>query len=241
MMLRYSLFLMVCTLSQIGTNHLAAEERIDYLTQIKPLLESKCYSCHSALKQEGEQRLETLSLMAKGGNSGPAVVAKEASESLILDRITADEDSRMPPAEDGAPLKPDEIALLRNWITQGATAPDEEIPLAPSEHWAFLKIEKPIVPSSTEFTNPIDIILAARRSQQGLKVQSQAERTILIRRLYLDLIGLSPSLEQLHDERPWEEIVDGLLASPHHGERWGRHWMDIWRYTEWYGLGAQLR
>ena len=241
MMPRCSLLLIVGTASLLGNDLSAAEERIDYLTQIKPLLESKCYSCHGALKQEGELRLETLSLIAKGGDSGPAIVAKDASESLILDRITADEDSRMPPAEDGAALKADEIALLRNWITQGATAPDEPIPLAPSEHWAFLTIAKPVVPSSTEFANPIDILLAAKRSQQGLKVQTPAERTILIRRLYLDLIGLPPSREQLHDERPWKEIVDELLASPHHGERWGRHWMDVWRYTEWYGLGAQLR
>jgi hypothetical protein len=240
-MTRDSLFLMACILSLIGTAPLAAEERVDYMTQIKPLLESKCYSCHGALKQEGQLRLETLSLMTKGGDSGPAVVAKHASESLILHRVTAEEDSRMPPVEDGASLKPDEIALLRNWITQGADAPVEEIPLAPSEHWAFLKIEKPVVPPSTEFTNPIDILLAARRSQQGLKTQPKAERTILIRRLYLDLIGLPPSLEQLHDKRPWEEIVEGLLKSPHHGERWGRHWMDVWRYTEWYGLGTQLR
>lgn len=241
MMTRYSLLFVITAASLLGNQRLAAEGRVDYLTQIKPLLESKCYSCHGVLKQEGELRLETLSLMTKGGDSGPAVVAKDAAESLLLERVSADEGSRMPPAEDGVALNPEEITLLRKWITQGAAAPVEEIPRAPSEHWAFLKIAKPVVPSSTEFTNPIDILLAAKRSEQGLQVQSPAERSILIRRLYLDLIGLPPSLDQLHDERPWEEIVDELLTNPHHGERWGRHWMDIWRYSEWYGLGAQLR
>ncbi len=241
MMTRHLLLLMAGTVCSIGNDLRAAETRVDYLTQIKPLLESKCYSCHGALKQEGGLRLETLSLIAEGGDSGPALVAQDAPESLILQRITADEDSRMPPAEDGAALKPREITLLRDWIAQGAVAPEEEIPLAPSEHWAFLKIERPPVPQATEFTSPIDILLGAKRSQQKLTVQPRAERTILIRRLYLDLIGLPPTLEQLHDERPWEEIVDELLASPHHGERWGRHWMDIWRYSDWYGLGAQLR
>ncbi len=241
MMTRCSLLLMFAVAIPSAHNQLLAVEHVDYLTQVKPLLESKCYSCHGVLKQEGNLRLETLSLMTAGGDSGPALIANDPEQSLILERITADEDSRMPPAEDGAALKPDEISLLRNWITQGTIAPDEEIPLAPSEHWAFQRIVKPPVPSSIEFTNPIDMLLAVKRTQQGVQVQSPAGRTILIRRLYLDLIGLPPSIEQLHDERPWEEIVNELLASPHHGERWGRHWMDIWRYTEWYGLGAQLR
>ncbi len=231
----------MCTAGLISSGAFAADESVDYLTQIKPLLESKCYACHGVLKQEGDLRLETLSLMTKGGDSGPALIAQSPSESLILERIVEDEDLRMPPADEGSALKPAEVALIRNWILQGANAPHEDIPLAPSEHWAFQRIEQPEVPASDEFTHPVDILLAANRSQQGLKLQPPAERTLLIRRLYLDLIGLPPSLEQLHDDRPWEELVDELLASPHHGERWGRHWMDIWRYTEWYGLGAQLR
>ncbi|MDG2126800.1 MAG: DUF1553 domain-containing protein [Fuerstiella sp.] len=216
-----------------------AAEEVDYLTQIKPLLETKCYACHGVLKQEGGLRLETLALMAKGGDSGAALIAGDAATSMIMERVTADENSRMPPTEDGAALKPEEIALLRSWIASGAIAPDEEIPLAPTEHWAFLRIERPPVEQSSG--NPIDMLLAAKRKERGLSLQPPAERTILIRRLYLDLIGLPPSLEQLHDQRPWDAIVDELLASPHHGERWGRHWMDIWRYSDWYGLGAQLR
>ncbi|MCP4859002.1 MAG: DUF1553 domain-containing protein [Fuerstiella sp.] len=229
----------VCVLLVMTAHTLCAADRIDYLTQIKPLLEAKCYACHGVLKQEGGLRLETLALMIHGGDSGAAVVSGDAADSMILERVTADEDSRMPPAGDGATLKPEEIALLRTWIASGAVAPDEETPTSPKEHWAFRRVERPTFEHSS--TNPVDVLLATKREERGLKVQRPAERSILIRRLYLDLIGLPPTLEQLHDQRPWNTIVDELLASPHHGERWGRHWMDVWRYSDWYGLGAQLR
>ncbi|APZ95989.1 DUF1553 domain-containing protein [Fuerstiella marisgermanici] len=234
-----------------------ASDDVDYLTQIKPLLEAKCYACHGALKQEGRLRLETLSLMTEGGDSGAALVARDAAGSLILERVTADEDYRMPPADEGSALKPDEIALLRRWIEQGAVAPEEPVPDSPTAHWAFQRIERPAVPASSRpgesgtgdnkparaasHANPIDALLGAKHAELNLQPQQPAERSLLIRRVYLDLIGLPPSLEQLHDERPYGRIVDELLASPHHGERWGRHWMDVWRYSDWYGLGAQLR
>jgi hypothetical protein len=230
---------LLCALQTITAQPLCAADQVDYVKQIKPLLATKCYACHGVLKQEGGLRLETRALMTQGGDSGAAVVSGDTAASTILERITADEDSRMPPSEDGAALKPAEIALLRSWIASGAVAPDEETPLAPTEHWAFRRIERPAFEQSSG--NPIDVLLDAKRSKHGLSIQPPAERSILIRRLYLDLIGLPPSLEQLHDQRPWDAIVDELLASPHHGERWGRHWMDVWRYSDWYGLGAQLR
>ncbi len=150
----------------------------------------------------------------------------------------------MPPAEEGSALLPDQIALIRTWIQQGAAAADEQTPTSPTQHWAFQKIERPTIPATfanSQLDNPIDALLAAKRAELGLRTQPQATRSILIRRLYLDLIGLPPTHEQLDDERPWHQIVDELLASPHHGERWARHWMDIWRYCDWYGLGTQLR
>ncbi|MEZ6137979.1 MAG: DUF1553 domain-containing protein [Pirellulaceae bacterium] len=215
-----------------------ADSKVDYLTHIKPLLETKCYACHGALKQEAGLRLETLSLMNAGGDSGPAVIASDPN-SLLLERVAGEADERMPPADEGAPLKADEIELLRNWIAAGAIAPEEAIPIAPNAHWAFQRIERPSVEGPPAAA--IDALLEAKWQPLQLRPQPQAERTLLIRRLYLDLIGLPPTLEQLHDQRPWEQIVDELLASPHHGERWGRHWMDVWRYSDWYGLGAQLR
>lgn len=209
---------------------------IDYATQIKPILETKCYACHGVIKQEAELRLDSKELMVKGGDSGTALVPSKPKQSLLLERITDDEFSRMPPADEGSALKPEEVKLVRLWIEQGASAPQEDVALDPIEHWAFQPIRSP-----KEAGTSIDKLLAKQRALHGLKTQPQAERSILIRRVYLDLIGLPPTIEQLHDERPWEEIVNELLASPQYGERWGRHWMDIWRYSDWYGLGAQLR
>lgn len=218
-----------------------ANAEVDYLTEVKPLLTHKCNSCHGVLKQEAGLRLETAALMSKGGDSGAVIVAGQSAASLLLQRITADEDSRMPPAQDGAALKPEEIALLRKWIDEGAHAPNEQAPQGPRDHWAFQTISQPSLRESFTEQNPIDALLQAKREEQGLKKQPAAQRSLLIRRLYLDLIGLPPTHSQLNDARPWNEVVDELLASPHHGERWGRHWMDVWRYSDWYGLGAQLR
>jgi len=101
----------------------------------------------------------------------------------------------MPPADEGSALKPQEIDLIKRWIAEGAAAPDEKIPPAPTEHWAFQRIEKPLLPEpfrNDDTIHPIDAFLAANRLEMGLKTQPQAERSILIRRLYLDLVGLSP-------------------------------------------------
>ena len=209
--------------------------KVDYLTQIKPILSTKCYSCHGALKQKGKLRLETRDLMLKG----EAIIPGNPQESLILERVLDEGEDRMPPPEEGAALKPAEIELLRQWISEGANAPDEPIPSAPDHHWAFQSPKKAKLPDKVE--NPIDFLLDKQHARLGLKTQGEAQRSILLRRLYLDLIGLPPSAAQLKDQRPWETIVDELLENPHHGERWARHWMDIWRYTDWYGLGAQLR
>lgn len=216
-----------------------AGQDVSYESHIKPLLTHKCYSCHGALRQEAGLRLETRQLMIEGGDSGGVIVPGDAAVSLLIERVTGDEDSRMPPAEEGAALKPDEIELLTKWIAAGAPAPEEATPPAPTEHWAFQPIHKPALESTHR--HPLDALLEKKREATGLIPQPAAARSIAIRRLYLDLIGLPPTLSQLSDDRPWNEIVDELLASPHHGERWGRHWMDVWRYSDWYGLGAQLR
>ncbi|MFP6887966.1 MAG: DUF1553 domain-containing protein [Opitutales bacterium] len=214
----------------------SANGKVDYLTQIKPILSTKCYACHGALKQKAKLRLETRTLMLKG----EVIVPHKAGASLLIERVEEEgEEDRMPPPEDGARLKASEISLLRQWIDEGAEAPDEPTPLAPAEHWAFKFPQKAKLPKNAG--NPVDYLLQQQRGHLSLKAQPEAEHSILLRRLYLDLIGLPPSLEQVNDQRPWEEIVDELLENPQHGERWARHWMDIWRYTDWYGLGAQLR
>lgn len=215
---------------------------VDYLSQVKPLLAAKCYPCHGILKQEAELRLETRDLLLSGGDSGPALVPGHPEQSLLIARVAGGEDERMPPADEGAALKPDEVDLLRRWIREGAEAPREETPVGPEQHWAFQRIEKPTLPNgSPRSTHPVDAFLSAKQAERDIQPLAAAPRSLRLRRLYLDLIGLPPTLQQLADDRPWTEIVDELLASPQYGERWGRHWMDVWRYSDWYGLGAQLR
>ncbi|MCA9262736.1 MAG: PSD1 domain-containing protein [Planctomycetales bacterium] len=214
----------------------------DYMRDIKPLLAEKCYACHGALKQEAGLRLETASLIRNGGDSGPAIVPGDPALSLLIERITADDDIRMPPRNEGARLTTEEVSRLSNWIDSGAIAPEEPIPDAPLAHWAYRPITRPVVPRPPcQAANPIDAFLYAKQRERGVRAQPIAPRSLLVRRLYLDLIGLPPTLQQLHDPRPWNVIVDELLTSPQHGERWARHWMDVWRYSDWYGLGEQLR
>ena len=224
-----------CSLVQGEKEVPSAELHEDY-GKVKELLAAKCHSCHGALKQKAKLRLETRDLMLKG----EVIVPGQAAKSLLIERVEDMGEDRMPPPEEGAALKSGEIALLRRWIDGGAKAPaGEPVRQGPGEHWAFQVPRRTDLPDDAD--NPIDVLLEVRRATLGLKAQPLAQRTILIRRLYLDLIGLPPTREQLNDGRPWESIVDELLASPRHGERWARHWMDVWRYSDWYGLDKQLR
>lgn len=228
---------------------------VDYPREVKPILKERCFACHGALKQESGLRLDTAATLLKGGDSGPAILSGKAERSLLIERVTAaDESRRMPP--EGKPLTPEQISLLSAWIAEGAKAPADEQPEAdPRQHWAFQPPVRPGLPASStgpahraaELRNPIDDLLAAEQERRGLTPVGEAAKSFLLRRVYLDLVGLPPSREALRaflaDERPdaFVRVVDRLLASPQHGERWGRHWMDVWRYSDWYGLGDQLR
>ncbi len=217
---------------------------VDYVTQIKTILSEKCYACHGALKQESSLRLETRSLILQGGDSGPAIDLDYPRSSAILERVRSQDEDRMPPEGEGAKLSEEQVQLIERWIQLGAPAPQEAPPAAPSEHWAFQPIQPSLHLSEASRRtedNPIDTLLSQKQKQEGLTPQPPALRTIQIRRLYLDLIGLPPTLDQLNDDRELSLLIDELLDRPEHGERWGRHWMDIWRYSDWYGLGAQLR
>ncbi len=225
---------------------------VDYLRQIKPLLKERCYACHGSLKQRAGLRLDTVNLMRQGGDSGPVIEAGNPSESVLLERVTATEVGvRMPPEHEGELFTAEQVGLLNGWIAGGAVSPVDEQPEAdPRDHWAFRPITRPLVPNVQQANatkNPIDAWIAYKREQAGLTPQLEADRLTLLRRLSLDLIGLPPSGDELAaietDARPdwYERAVERLLADPRHGERWGRHWMDIWRYSDWWGLGDQLR
>lgn len=224
-----------------------------YLKQVKPLLKERCFACHGALKQEANLRLDTAAAIHLGGDSGAAMLPGEkAASSLILERVSAmDASERMPPEHEGEPLSAKQIGILKEWIAQGAHAPADEQPEAdPRAHWAFRPVARhavPVVQNEKWVRNPIDAWIAQRHEQLGLHPQPEATRIELVRRLYLDLIGLPPSSQELQtaltDRSPdwYEVLVDQLLEDPRHGERWARHWMDVWRYSDWWGLGAQLR
>lgn len=220
----------------------------DYLELVKPVLKARCYACHGALKQEADLRLDTA-VSIKAGTGSPVIDTSDPASSELLDRVLSkDESIQMPP--EGERLKPAEIEAIRKWIAAGAPIPEhEEADSDPREHWSFQKPVKAPVPSETGNANinPIDAFINAKHREHGLKPVSPVQKSLLLRRVYLDLIGLPPTRDELQvflaDDSPaaWDRVVDRLLDSPHYGERWGRHWMDVWRYTDWYGLGKQLR
>lgn len=223
----------------------------DYLKEVKPLLQARCYACHGALKQKGGLRLDTAEAILKGGEGGPSIQTAVPEGSLLLERVSSSADTeRMPPPHEGEPLTPAEVAILKSWLAAGAPAPVHEKPEAdPSDHWAFRPRVRPSVPEATNnpwVRNPIDAFLSRRHAERGLVHQDEASREVLLRRLYIDLIGLPPAPDELNAfstaSGDWyADTVDRLLKDPRHGERWARHWMDVWRYSDWWGLGEQLR
>jgi hypothetical protein len=236
----------------LGGGPLPAAERVDYLRDVKPLLAARCYACHGALQQKSGLRVDTAGSLRAGGDSGPAVVPGRADDSPLIAHVTAAKGARrMPPPGEGETLADRQVALLKAWIDQGATGPAGEKPEAdPKEHWAFRTPARPAVPrvrDAARVANAVDAFLAAGWEGHGLVPQPPAGRRLLLRRVYLDLVGLPPSLEEqaafLADPSPdaYERVVERLLASPRYGERWGRHWMDVWRYSDWWGLGAEVR
>ncbi|MCH8830301.1 MAG: DUF1549 domain-containing protein, partial [Planctomycetes bacterium] len=250
--MRCTLYYVCCPLIGLVLtgNAFAGGKQVDYLRQIKPILQSHCFACHGVLKQKSGLRLDTGTLIRKGGENGPAVVPKRIDRSPLIERITAkDASSRMPP--EGKPLTPQEIALLTAWVKQGATSPADEQPQAdPRKFWSFQPPLRPAVPrvrNRAWVHNPIDAFIAAQHERRGLQPNPPADKATLLRRVYVDLIGLPPTATQLHafladdSHNAYGKVIDRLLNSPQYGERWGRHWMDVWRYSDWYGSGNEIR
>lgn len=227
---------LAATFVLLSATGLRAAEPADYVRDVKPLLKERCFACHGALKQKAKLRLDTVAAMTEGGRNGPAVTAGDPAGSILIERVT-DPDHRMPP--EGKPLTDAQIALLTEWVRAGAKAPKDEVPEAdPKDHWAFQPVKRPAPPAPG---NPVDAFLAAEWERRGLTPSPPADKPTLLRRVYLDLTGLPPTRHDLAaflaDDSPdaYEKVVDRLLASPRYGERWARHWMDVWRYSDWYG------
>ena len=222
-----------------------AEDQVDYLRDVRPIFVSRCYRCHSSLKQEANLRLDSGDAIAKGGDGGAIVVPAKSGESRLIQAVSRVGELKMPP--EGEPLTDAQIAVLKKWIDQGAKAPAGNEPV---KHWSFVPPQRPALPTTSNAgwaTNAIDAFVAAKHAEQKLAPVGPAPKHVLLRRVFLDLIGLPPSADEVRtfvaDEAPdaYERIVDRLLANPAYGERWGRHWMDVWRYSDWDGYGAEIR
>ena len=248
--LQPSLILFLCLLTS-PAGRADTSDSVDYQRDIKPLFAQKCGACHGTLKQQAGLRLDAGVLIRKGSEEGPVIVPGKAADSLLIQRITAKHaDERMPPEGQGAPLNAQEVALLSAWIDAGAAAPaDEEVPVDPREHWSYVVPQRPPLPVSNDsrWSHPIDAFVSREHRRLGLTAVEPADPHTLLRRVYLDLIGLPPTPQQLQScvndrtSNAWQKQVDALLENPHYGERWGRHWMDVWRYSDWDGYKQQLR
>ena len=224
----------------IGEPEALVGSRVDYLRDVTPILKKNCYHCHGAQLQTNGLRLDSRQHALRGGDSGRTlIVPGKSSESLLFQVLSAtasDNFKRMPPSP--SPLEDGDIDLIRRWIDEGAEWPEEARSL---QHWAFAKPVRPSLPKLGDQTwvrNPIDTFVLSRLVTEGLTPSAEAPREVLARRLYLDLIGLPPTLQELdaflqdRDPGAYEKLVDGLLFSPHYGERWARPWLDAARYAD---------
>ena len=237
------LFLTGLCIAQLNA---ADADELQFESDIRPLLKVYCLDCHGAVKEKkGGLDLRLRRLMAQGGDSGPAILPGNPEQSRLVERLRLGE---MPPGDTKMP--PESIAVIARWIAAGApTARPEPASLAeglgvtPEEraYWAFQPIttsKVPHVPDLTRVRNPIDAFLQARQKPKGLRFAKDADRVTLIHRVYLDLLGLPPTPQQVanfvDDPHPgaYERLLDRAFDSPHYGERWGRHWLDVAGYAD---------
>ena len=222
----------------------SAARPVDFIKDIQPILSKQCYECHGAEKKKGSLRLDQKTGALKGGDSGPLLVAGNSAESLLVQAVsgTRADLAQMPKKRD--PLTPEQIGLIRAWIDQGANWPDSAAVANAKDwhkHWAFKAPVRPNPPAAKEkhwVRNPIDSFILARLEREHLHPSAETQKTTLLRRLSLDLIGLPPTIAEIdaflgdHSPQSYEKQVDRLLASPHYGERWGRLWLDAARYAD---------
>jgi hypothetical protein len=214
----------------------AAGERVEFNRDIRPILADNCFGCHGhdPSARKADLRLDTFAGATEDRGGYAAVAPGEPEASELLRRVTSDDEyERMPPPDSGkAALSPEQVALLKRWIAEGAEY---------QRHWAFQPIARPDVPRVQNADWPrgaIDRFVLARLEKEGLRPSPEADRPALIRRLSLDLTGLPPTLDRVeafvNDERPdaYARLVDELLTSPHCAERLALDWLDAARYAD---------
>jgi hypothetical protein len=243
MISRWSLFLLALI-------PLWAADKVDFFeTRVRPVLAKNCFACHASAAMGGLTMVSSESLQ-KGGKSGPAIVPGKPDESLLIQAVSHTHPRlKMPPQ---GQLSSEEISDLREWVEMGApwpvlkpqtNPPEESYHITPEQRkfWSFQPVRKPEIPTvknKSWVKTPIDNFVLARLEKEGLQPVKAADRDVLLRRVYLDLIGLPPTPEQMaafaadRSPKAFAKVVDQLLASPQYGERWGRHWLDVARYTD---------
>lgn len=223
----------------------SAEQLRVFEQQVRPVLAEFCWECHGAKKQEAGLRLDSRAAVLRGGDGGPVVTIGKPDESSLVAAIRRGGDVKMPPDR---PLPAAAVAALAQWIQSGLAWPvDQPAKTAPSPaeaaraHWAYQPVRRPAIPAAPGAAwarDPLDSFIFAGQASVGLTPSAPATRGQLIRRLSLDLLGLPPTAEESEefetDAAPdaVERLVDRLLASPRHGERWARHWLDVARYSD---------
>ena len=236
-------FVSLCIVVVVAAPGWAADAPgVDFFeSKVRPVLAEHCYSCHGAKKQQAGLRLDTADGLKKGTEEGPVVVPGDPEKSRLVAAVKRVGDYPMPPSK---PLPADAVAALSEWVKAGAPVPTEvslqaKRPTASKDHWAFKPVADPDVPvTGFDSDNPIDQFVAAGLEAKGLAISPKADKRTLIRRAYFDLIGLPPTADEieafLRDTAPdaFARIIDHLLASPHYGERWGRHWLDVARFAD---------
>jgi hypothetical protein len=227
-----------------ATKQLPPPERmsVDFVRDVKPLLSGRCDECHGSNKQESGFRIDRRDILLRGGDSGdPAVVPGHSDQSHLIQRVARlDSDTAMPPQ--GEPLSAKQIGLLRAWIDQGAKMPAGAEHTATNliTHWSLQPVKTVTPPKSQDpwAAAPIDAFILDKLRANGLGPSPPADRTSLIRRLFLDAVGLPPTSEQVDrfvrnaNPEAYRRLVDEVLASPRYGERWARHWLDVIRFAE---------
>lgn len=208
--------------------------------QVRPVLATQCYSCHSSKAKivQGNLRVDSRAGLLRGGDSGPAVVPGDPAGSRLLQVLRHEVKPTMPP---WGKLKPEQIAAIEHWVKVGAPWPQEEVqpeatrkpdPRNRERHWAFQPL-RPEEPGKT-----VDTYLEAARRKHGLTANAEADPAVLLRRLYFDLTGLPPSIEAMRaflrdpSAERYAQVADELLASPAFGEHWGRYWLDVTYYAD---------
>ncbi|MFT5409679.1 MAG: hypothetical protein ACI9NC_002404, partial [Verrucomicrobiales bacterium] len=245
-----SIVILLTTGSAWADNPVVERQRLVFFeSKIRPVLVKHCYECHAidSKKLRGGLLVDSRQGMLEGGESGPAVTPGDLEESLLISALRYD-DFEMPPK---GKLSPEVIADFEKWIRDGATDPRRATsqvakpkPIdieAGRKHWAYHPLKAPALPGVNDSSWPsgdIDRFILSRLESTGLSPGPDAEKIVLVRRLYFDLIGLPPTPEQIgqfvDDESPraYESLVDQLMESPRFGERWGRHWLDVSRFAE---------